>query len=542
MSLRTLSIGKRLALGFALLGLIIVIQGLISLNRISTIAQNSNDVITNKLPQVKLLGEINLEMMRYRIHAVRLLYASFTDTEISQTVQKLNDAKQALLSIQQNYERYPHPEAVQKEIARLIDMQTRYFNSVDASHKAILDGNREKAINLLLTEQIQLADTIVATLRELNQLYIKEANALAVVSDNLERDSRIGVIASIVVALVLILLAASLIAKSIVHPLRTLMQSASAIASGDLTQRVDTRGSDEVTDLSVSMAQMQDQLRTTISHIAQSSVELASASEQVSASAEDSSRLFTQQHDEIQQAASAVTEMSAAVEEVARNATTTAEESNASAHRAHEGRDRVRETVTSLREMTDEFTNTSAMINGLAEESRNIGQVLDVIRSVAEQTNLLALNAAIEAARAGEAGRGFAVVADEVRALAHRTQVSTREIEQMIDSVQGGTSKAVESMKVSVEHAQDALGVAQVAGDALDEIYERVGQISDRNLVIASAADEQAAVAREVDRNIVNINALSTQTASSATESAAAAHELARLATSLNDMVVRFKI
>ena len=209
---------------------------------------------------------------------------------------------------------------------------------------------------------------------------------------------------------------------------------------------------------------------------------------------------------------------------------------------AHEGRDKVKLTVTALRSMTEEFSRTSALIGGLAEQSKDIGKVLDVIRAIAEQTNLLALNAAIEAARAGEAGRGFAVVADEVRALAHRTQVSTQEIEQMISQVQGGTTAAVQSMKGSVEHAGKTLTVAEEAGGALEQIYQKAGQIGERNLLIASASEEQAAVAREVDRNIVNISDLSTQTAAGANQTSAATYELARLATDLNTLVSRFVI
>jgi methyl-accepting chemotaxis protein len=287
---------------------------------------------------------------------------------------------------------------------------------------------------------------------------------------------------------------------------------------------------------------MQDNLRSAITQIGNSSVQLASAGEELSSVAEESSRNLQRQNYEIQQAASAVTEMSTAVDEVARNAVSTAEASSDSSRLAHEGRDRVKHTVSALKSMTDEFSRTSMLISSLAEQSKDIGKVLDVIRAIAEQTNLLALNAAIEAARAGEAGRGFAVVADEVRALAHRTQVSTQEIEQMISKVQGGTSAAVDSMKGSVEQAGKTLSVAEQAGDALEQIYQKAGQIGERNLLIASASEEQAAVAREVDRNIVNISDLSTQSAAGANQTSAATYELARLATSLNTLVSRFVI
>jgi methyl-accepting chemotaxis protein len=332
------------------------------------------------------------------------------------------------------------------------------------------------------------------------------------------------------------------VTRSITTPLAEAVQSTETIAAGNLTQEIHLEGRDEPAQLLSSLAMMQDNLRSAITQISNSSVQLASASEEMSSVAEDSSRTLQRQNGEIQQAASAITEMSAAVDEVARNASATAEASNASARLAHEGRDRVKHTVSSLRTMTEEFTRTSQQIVGLAEQSKDIGKVLDVIRAIAEQTNLLALNAAIEAARAGEAGRGFAVVADEVRALAHRTQVSTQEIEQMISSIQGGTNAAVGSMRSSVEQAQQALTVAEEAGQALDGIYTKAGEISESNLLIASASEEQAAVAREVDRNIVNISDLSTQSAAGANQTSAATNELARLAIDLNSLVTRFVI
>jgi methyl-accepting chemotaxis protein len=181
-------------------------------------------------------------------------------------------------------------------------------------------------------------------------------------------------------------------------------------------------------------------------------------------------------------------------------------------------------------------------VGDLAVQVNDIGKVLDVIRNVAEQTNLLALNAAIEAARAGEAGRGFAVVADEVRALAHRTQESTREIETSIGTIQQGTGQAVAAMRSSTERAQSTLEVARGAGSALERIHGAIGGINERNLVIASAAEEQAQVAREVDRNLVNIRELSIQTAAGAEQSSAASAELSRLAIDLNGLVARFRL
>jgi methyl-accepting chemotaxis protein len=349
--------------------------------------------------------------------------------------------------------------------------------------------------------------------------------------------------------LVLVLIVAALLAttflaivltRSIVRPLYEAVEVAQVIASGNLTQNFTVVGEDEPAQLLHALRSMQQSLRTTVQSISDSSTQLASASEELSAVTEDSTRGLHQQNNEIEQAATAVNQMTSAVEEVARNAVSTSEASQASNRTAQHGREQVRQTVDSISHLADDVTHTASEVEQLAGQVRDISKVLDVIRSIAEQTNLLALNAAIEAARAGDAGRGFAVVADEVRALAHRTQQSTREIEQMISGIQQGTDKAVNAMQNSNSRARSTLDVAKAAGQALDEIAAAISQINERNLVIASASEEQAQVAREVDRNLVNIRDLSMQSSAGANQSSAASQELSRLAVALNSLVSRF--
>ena len=351
-----------------------------------------------------------------------------------------------------------------------------------------------------------------------------------------------GIVAVAVLAALLTIVLALLLTRSIVTPLNKALNAAQVIAGGNLRQAIEVDGKDEPARLLQALAEMQASLRRTIEQIAGSATQLASASEELSAVTEEASRGLQQQNNEIEQAATAVNEMTAAVEEVARNAVSTSEASRKSTQAAREGRDRVVETVDAIQTMTHDVQSTSVMIEGLATQGRDIGKVLDVIRAIAEQTNLLALNAAIEAARAGEAGRGFAVVADEVRALAHRTAQSTQEIEKMVAGIQNGTGDAVESMQQSNQRTQSTLELARAAGVALEQIAESINQINERNLVIASASEEQAQVSREVDRNLVNIRDLATQSAAGANQTSAASHELSRLAVDLNALVARFVI
>ncbi|WP_425274390.1 methyl-accepting chemotaxis protein [Pseudomonas kitaguniensis] len=287
---------------------------------------------------------------------------------------------------------------------------------------------------------------------------------------------------------------------------------------------------------------MQGSLKTTIHQIADASNQLASAAEELNAVTEDGSRGLLRQNDEIQQAATAVTEMTSAVEEVARNAQSASEASKSASSQASQGVGQAQNAVTAVNSATLEIKSSTAIVEDLAVQVRDIGKVLDVIRGIAEQTNLLALNAAIEAARAGEQGRGFAVVADEVRALAARTQSSTGEIESMIGAVQSRADQAVVAMGKSQSLVTDTQVLAQATGDALEQIAQGIGQINDRNLVIASACEEQANVAREVDRNLINIQDLSTQTAAGAHQTTASSQDLSRLAVSFNELVSRFKL
>ncbi|WP_433899839.1 methyl-accepting chemotaxis protein [Pseudomonas sp. PSE1(2024)] len=346
----------------------------------------------------------------------------------------------------------------------------------------------------------------------------------------------IGITALITIALALLL------TRSIVLPLSQSLNVAEVVAGGDLTGDINISGKDEPARLLHALKSMQHNLRDTIRRISESSSQLASASEELSCVTEDATRGLHQQSLEIEQAATAVNQMTAAVEEVASNAVATSEASRESDRIAQHGREQVQQTVSSIELLAHDVTANATQVEDLAQKVYSISKVLDVIRSIAEQTNLLALNAAIEAARAGDAGRGFAVVADEVRALAHRTQQSTQEIEQMIGGIQQGTDSAVSSMQQSNVRARSTLELAKAAGVALEEIASAFTLINERNLVIASASEEQAAVAREVDRNLMNIRDLAMQTSAGANQTSAASQELSRLAVDLNSMVAKFSV
>lgn len=333
-----------------------------------------------------------------------------------------------------------------------------------------------------------------------------------------------------------------IINQMLIKPLNQAGQHFEQMGKGDLSVEIVVDSKNEIGKLFASLKNLQQSQRETIGAISNTASQLASAAEELSVITSQSSGNLDQQNAELQQAATAVNEMTAAVEEVANNALTTSEASKESNALASASFNEIKLTIKQTQAMAAEMAVSAQLIQDLSVQARNIGQVLDVIRALAEQTNLLALNAAIEAARAGDAGRGFAVVADEVRALAHRTQRSTSEIENLINTIQQGTNKAVQSMESSSGLADNTVKMSDKAGLAFQQICDSVSMINDRNLLIATASEEQAHVAREVDRNLVAIRDLSLQTASGATQTRAASRELTSMANNLMGMVKKFKL
>ena len=351
----------------------------------------------------------------------------------------------------------------------------------------------------------------------------------------------------IVIVGVVMLLAALgvtyILARSITHPLNnaTTMLKDISEGEGDLSKRLDINTNDEVGELADSFNRFVDKLQATIKEIAQSSIHVSTSSEGLSLTAQSASQTAAKQQVETEQVATAINQMSATVQEVAQNA---GDAANAADHADREsiaGKTIVQKTIESINSLAKDVENSADVIAKLKLESENIGTVLDVIKGIAEQTNLLALNAAIEAARAGEQGRGFAVVADEVRTLAQRTQESTREIERMIDGLQMGASNAEEVMSLSRQRAKETVDQASDAGNSLNAITESVSTIKQMNIQIAAAAEEQSSVANEINRSITNIQSIAQQSSDGSGETMRASQELANWGEDLQRIVNQFK-
>ena len=310
----------------------------------------------------------------------------------------------------------------------------------------------------------------------------------------------------------------------------------------EVTEQLQPGGEGEIGILMGGIRDFAERVNHLVRQVASSTSRLTRAVAETTEVTNSTTNRILQQQSETEQVATAITEMSATVNDVAKNAASAEQAAKAADQEANRGREVVAQTVTSIQSLAAEVERAADVIQKLEKDSEDIGAVLDVIKGIAEQTNLLALNAAIEAARAGEQGRGFAVVADEVRTLASRTQQSTQEIQEMIERLQAGARQAVSVMEASRHKADENVEQSNRAGESLESITGAVATISEMNVQIASAAEEQSAVAEEINRNIVSISRVASETAEGAQQTTRVREELGRLSNEFQELAGFVKV
>ncbi|AVO51852.1 methyl-accepting chemotaxis protein [Ectopseudomonas mendocina] len=349
-------------------------------------------------------------------------------------------------------------------------------------------------------------------------------------------------VTAMLAVLIAVLALSLLIIRNIKAAVSDVNDTLVALSMRDLTAQTHYEGGDEFGVIARNLNNMALQIKEVIQEIGGATAQVATAAEESSAVALQTSQNVAQQRLGTDQVATAINEMSATVRDVARSTTEAAEMSRQVNDNTVQGKTEIESTVRLVQALSTQAEQTAQIIVELKQESDAISSVLDVIRGVAEQTNLLALNAAIEAARAGEQGRGFAVVADEVRQLAQKTQASTVSIQQMISNLQSGSDRAASSMQETLNKAQAGANNVVKAGNLLVEIADGIASISDRNIQVASAAEEQSLVSEEINRNVNDINDLVIQVSAAAEQTAVTSRELARLADHQQQLVGRFKV
>ena len=539
--IRNMRIGVRSALAFGVLGVITLLLGVFAIMQLAKINAITDVISLHRIPALSTATELRRDILLSQI--------LITELSDAQNQQERDEVKKQMDTISAEYdesEKHMYTLARRAEAKAVLDNVAKLHDAFTATLPKLYTLSDEQQVLEALAYRrntvAPAAQRLIQEVDKLGEFQLGRVNEINDQATNTYTNSRSALISGIVVTLITLSALAYFYSRSLTQPLSYAVAVAKRVANGDLTESIVDDHKDEAADMLRALAAMQGQLRQTLSLISDSSQQLAATSEELSVVTNQSSQTMSQQSNQLEQAAAAVNQLTVAIEEVARSASSTSDNAEVADEKAQLGQAKINETIKIIEQLTADIQHSANGVTTLAGNVKNIVSVLDVIRAIADQTNLLALNAAIEAARAGESGRGFAVVADEVRALAHRTQESTKEIEKMIQLIQSETDQAVTNMTNSNQRAESTLLMANDAGSAFREITSLIGQISDQNVTVASAAEEQSSVAREVDKNLTHVLDLSAQTEEGANQTNASSLDLARLAEQLNNLVLKFKI
>lgn len=540
MQLRRFKFATRIRLCFALVIAALIGVGGFAMYQAREIRQASLVIENDALPGIALGDDITLAFTKTRFGAVRLM-TSTNGASLASYYDAFIAATREFTAAQAAYRPIISTDRERGLFATIGTLFERYQGAALRVHDLLKAGSADEATALVNGEMATIAQEMTHTLGELEKLNDDAQQSASVAGQEAYQASiRVTLVVVLLVTLGTVVIAHRL-TDSIARPVALALDAANSIGQGDLRDNaLDASGNDEAAQLLRAVALMRDSLSQTLAGVYQAAGQLSSAAEELSRLVSSSNSDLLAQNSELEQAATAITEMSHAVDEVARNALSTSDESRASLHLAHDGQQELDSTLSAITRLDTSVNHASERAGVLATNTVEITKVLEVIRSVADQTNLLALNAAIEAARAGEAGRGFAVVADEVRSLAHRTSTSTMDIERMIGHIQNGTQDTVGALNDSAVQAAQTRQQAASANKALQGITTTVSSIDERNSLIATACEEQALVAKDVDRSIIRIRDLSTQSSVRSDQTRAASEELAQIAAALKQRLAGF--
>lgn len=536
-----LKISVRLGAAFSIIILIMLIVGGLAISRLNTLDQNITLLVTDKYPKVIMLEDVKSHLSVIA-RSIRNMLLVDNPEEAKKEAKRVTDARDAIGKIYSDLEKIISSDTGKAQLKTVMDARVTYVQTYMTVIKLIEEGEKEKARTELLTS-VRKAQTIYFdALDKMIEYQSKEVDRVGKEADHYTTQSRNIISGLMVIAVLFAGVIAVLIVRSITKPVSELVEANNRLADGDLTVAITTKGCDEIGQLADSSRRMVDNLRTLISSVTDTSSQIASASNQLRATAEQIATAAEEVASQTSTVATASEEMAATSGDIAQNCSMAAESSRQSSDSATHGGSVVQETIAGMIKIAERVKNSAQTVESLGARSEQIGQIIGTIEDIADQTNLLALNAAIEAARAGEQGRGFAVVADEVRALAERTSRATREIGEMIKGIQSETKAAVRVMEEGVAEVEKGALSSEQSGKALDMILQQISEVTMQINQIATAAEEQTATTSEITMNVQQVTEVVHQTARGASETATAAAQLNSNAEELQRLVRQFKI
>ncbi|OLF56833.1 methyl-accepting chemotaxis protein [Aeromonas veronii] len=545
--LKSMTIGNKLITVFSALVVLMLGFAWFSVTQLSNIYRDTTEITNNVIPSIRASSQMHTTLLDARRAELSMLIGiqDSDQSAISTNNQRFESSKRDFEAARQQYSKMDFVSERDKQyFDNLVAAASDYFSAHSILLKAVEQGDVAKAKSLINNESkqaLEMAGQEALNLRAEND---RIANAMAIHDEEVYSNAKMLSIVIGAGTVVFVILIALLLIRQIRYPIMVLLEQIHQVSAGNLISKLDMKvfSHDELGMLAKGLNEMQDNLRMLVNEVSNSVVQLGSATEEISAVALQSAHNMDGQKHELNQLATAMNEMQATVQEVARNTNDAASAATQASTTALQGSNTVNNSIVRIEKVAEAIEHTAVVIRQLGDDSRNIGMVLEVIQSIAEQTNLLALNAAIEAARAGEQGRGFAVVADEVRTLAKRTQDSTSQINGIISELQERANEAGVTMQQSQMMMVETVTTAREAGVSISEISSAVSSISHMNIQIATATEEQGAVSEELNRNVVNISNASEEVAAGAKQMSQACHDLNHLATQLQDVVRKFRV
>lgn len=544
--LTKMTIGQKLIMAFTTLAMLMLGFAWFATLQLSNIYRDASEVSDNIVPSIRASSQMHVSLLDARRAELNMVIDALgkDPDSLNSSTQSFEAAKSQYMAAEQRYGSMPFvSERDRNMFAELKTAAAKYFSAHGDLETAIRQGDIAKVQSLIKNESraaLEQAGQDGLELRKENDLV---ANLLTKQSEaSYERAKLLSTTVG-ALTLLFVVIVAWLLIRQIRNPVMTLLEQTRQVAAGNLTSQLDMKqfSHDELGKLAQGFNEMQSNLRMLVNEVSGSVVQLGAAAEEISAVAQQSANNMGAQQHELNQLATAMNEMQATVQEVARNTNDAASAATSASDTAAQGSETVNDSIGRIEKVATAIEETALVIRQLGDDSRNIGMVLEVIQGIAEQTNLLALNAAIEAARAGEQGRGFAVVADEVRTLAKRTQDSTSQINHIISELQQRANEAGVTMQQSQDMMSETVHTAREAGASIAEISSSVNSISHMNIQIATATEEQGAVSEELNRNVVNISNASEEVATGAKQMAQACNDLNLLATQLQEVVRKFR-
>ncbi|EKB20393.1 methyl-accepting chemotaxis protein [Aeromonas veronii] len=544
--LTKMTIGQKLTMAFTTLALLMLSFAWFATLQLSNIYRDASEVSDNIVPSIRASSQMHVSLLDARRAELNMVIDALgkDPDSLNSSTQSFEAAKSQYMAAEQRYGSMPFvSERDRNMFAELKTAAAKYFSAHGDLETAIRQGDIAKVQSLIKNESRAALEQAGQDGLELRKENDRVANLLTKQSEaSYERAKLLSTTVG-ALTLLFVVIVAWLLIRQIRNPVMTLLEQTRQVAAGNLTSQLDMKqfSHDELGKLAQGFNEMQSNLRMLVNEVSGSVVQLGAAAEEISAVAQQSANNMGAQQHELNQLATAMNEMQATVQEVARNTNDAASAATSASDTAAQGSETVNDSIGRIEKVATAIEETALVIRQLGDDSRNIGMVLEVIQGIAEQTNLLALNAAIEAARAGEQGRGFAVVADEVRTLAKRTQDSTSQINHIISELQQRANEAGVTMQQSQDMMSETVHTAREAGASIAEISSSVNSISHMNIQIATATEEQGAVSEELNRNVVNISNASEEVATGAKQMAQACNDLNLLATQLQEVVRKFR-